>query len=67
MEIKSIEFIGDDGWQSFTDYNYTPSSELHIPRVGDKIENSYGNTYTVEKVFWILGKKSVVITCNLDK
>ncbi len=67
MEVTSIEFLGNDGWQSYTEFNHTPSSELHIPRVGERVKNSYGNTYIVESVLWKLGNNSVIITCNLDK
>jgi len=66
MEVKTINYYGSDGWESCTDYNYTPSSQLHIPRVGDKIENSYGNTYKVENVYWKLGSNTIVIICELN-
>ena len=64
MEIKSINYFGDDGWENFTDYNYTPSAQLHIPRVGDTIKNSYGEFYTVEEVVWLLASNAVMIRCK---
>lgn len=64
MEVTSINYFGDDGWENFTDYNYTPSSQLHIPRVGDTIKNSYCEYYTVEEVIWNLPTKSILIKCK---
>jgi len=65
MEVTSIEFLGNDGWQSYTEFNHTPSSHLHIPRIGEMIENSYGKYYIVENVIWKLKNNSVVIECKL--
>ena len=67
MEIKSINYFGNDGWDAFTDYGYTPSSHLHIPRIGDTIKNKYGNLYKVTNVIWSLSTNSVLIECELTK
>ena len=65
MEVISISYFGDDGWENHTDYNHTPSSELHIPRVGDFIKNKYCKTYRVNRVTWNIPTNSVVINCML--
>ena len=64
MEIKSINFYGNDGWENQTTFGHTPSSYLHIPRVGDKIENKYGSTYKVTSVEWNLPGNIVNIYCE---
>lgn len=64
MEVKSINYFGNDGWENCTDYNYTPSSELHIPRIGDTILNKSGNRYIVIEVVWNLHTNSITIYCN---
>lgn len=65
MTIKRINYFGSDGWDYFTEYNHTPSSELHIPRIGDTIRNSIGKTYRVIDVIWRLDTHSVLIECDL--
>ena len=64
MEVTSINYFGNDGWENFTDYNYTPSEKLHIPRVGDTVKNKYGDYYTVVNVIWNLPTKSIQIECR---
>ena len=64
MRITSIGYYGNDGWENFTDFNYTQSSDLHIPRVGDIIKNSTGNYYKVTQVTWNLSTMSVDILCD---
>ena len=65
MEVTSINYFGNDGWESFTDFGYTPSSYLHIPRIGDMIKNKYCSTYKVINVYWNLETHSVNIECEL--
>jgi hypothetical protein len=64
MKITSISYFGNDGWENFTDFNYTPSSDLHIPRVGDTIKNPTGNYYKVTHVIWNLATTNVNILCD---
>lgn len=65
MEIKSINFYGNDGWENQTTFGHTPSSYLHIPRVGDTVKNKYGNTYKVNNVEWNIPGNLVNIYCEL--
>lgn len=64
MEVKSINYFGNDGWENCSDYNYTPSSELHIPRVGETIKNKYGTLYIVKEITWNLEINSISIDCS---
>ena len=65
MEIKIIKFVGDNGWENETIYNATPSSELHIPRIGETVENKYGNRFTVDNIIWDLSYNSITVECSL--
>jgi len=65
MEVTSIEFLGNDGWQSYTEFNYTPSAQLHIPSVGDIIKNRMCKRYKVVEVEWNLPTNSIIIDCEL--
>lgn len=64
MEITSINFYGPDGWENQTTFGHTPSSYLHIPRIGETIANKYGNKYIVSNVVWNLPNNSVDIFCT---
>lgn len=67
MEVTSINFYGDNGWEYCTDFNYTPSAQLHIPRVGDTIKNRLCEEFRVTKVTWNIPTNSIVIDCELIK
>lgn len=61
MEINTINYYSLDGWEHSTEFNHTPSSMLHIPRIGDHIKNKYGNTYVVYNVVWNIANNSIDI------
>jgi hypothetical protein len=65
MEVTSINYFGSDGWENCTEFHYTPSSQLHIPRVGDTIKNKFGKRYSVADVTWCLETNCIVIDCDL--
>ena len=65
MEVTSINYFGNDGWENCTDFNYTPSAQLHIPRVGDTIKNKWCKRYKVVDVEWNLPTNSILIYCEL--
>ena len=65
MEVKSINYFGSDGWEYSVDFGYTPSADIHIPRIGDMIWNKNCNTYKVINVYWNLVTHSVNIECEL--
>ena len=61
MEVTSINFYGDNGWEYCTDFNYTPSAQLHIPRVGDTIKNKatyYQSTEESDNIFTSLSRNT---------
>lgn len=65
MEVRCIEFLGNDGWEKYINFKHTPSEQLHIPRIGDTIQNNNGKYYTVTKVVWILESDYIMVYCDL--
>ena len=66
MRIQQIKYISDNGWENETFYNATPSSDLHIPRIGETVVNTYGDAHEVVDVIWDLPKERVIIKCELN-